>query len=211
MSGDVPKSSPFSWSAARIEAAILLAADRLSDEEIASKVGVTRRGMAKWKCVPEFQARIQQHRDEFEESVAKLDIASRRRRVGGLDRLHSALFQVIDARSVEYAEEAPGAETGLLVKQLKVIGAGENQQVIEEWVVDTGTINEIRALQKQAAQELGQWSEKASVTHSGGIRREIVVVTDADTGPIDVTNEASFADIEADLAQLRDEHPEDAL
>ena len=40
-----------------------------------------------------------------------------------------------------------------------------------------------------------------------------MVITEADMGPIDVTDEASFASIEADLDQLRgdDPYPEDAL
>jgi hypothetical protein len=33
------------------EAAVLLAEDRLTDEEIAGQVGMSRRGLAKWKNI----------------------------------------------------------------------------------------------------------------------------------------------------------------
>jgi hypothetical protein len=51
----------------------------------------------------------------------------------------------------------PGGKTGIVTKTLKGIGKGEDFQAIEEYRVDTGTIAEIRDVQKQAAEELGQW------------------------------------------------------
>lgn len=211
MSEHLPKTSPFLWTHARAEAAVLVAEDAVTDEEIAATVGVSRRTLTTWKQHPAFRERVAEKVAELDAAVSRFVIAKRRERVRIRDEQLAKLLTVQEERAAAYQGQAPGGGTGTQVRQLKVIGTGDSQQVIEEWVTDTGMQSEMRSLMKEAAQELGQWSEKSTVNHSGGIRREIVVISDPDTGPIDVTDEASFGDIEADLAQLRDEHPEDAL
>ena len=52
--------------------------------------------------------------------------------------------------------DVPGGKTGLVTKTLKGIGSGDDFQVVEIYEVDTGTVKEIRALQEQVAEELGQ-------------------------------------------------------
>jgi hypothetical protein len=49
---------------------------------------------------------------------------------------------------------------GLSPKTLKGIGKGEDFQTVEEYRVDTASIAEIRDIQKQAAEELGQWIKR---------------------------------------------------
>jgi hypothetical protein len=44
---------------------------------------------------------------------------------------------------------------------------------VEEYQVDTGLLKELREHEKQAAQELGQWSEKARV-EQGPIEVQVV-------------------------------------
>lgn len=209
MSQQVPRSTPFTWSAARTKAAILLAEDRLSDEEIAAQVGVSRRGMAKWKCVPEFQARIQQHRDELDRAVSRYSIAKPRERIRVLDRQQTKLLDLQEARAADYAGRVPGGETGMMIPQVKIGGGGpDGPMVVTEWVRDDIS-PEIRALQKQAAQELGQWSEKSTITHAGGIRREIVVVGAGEGATGDVSDAAVFGSIEAEITSLLDAADED--
>jgi hypothetical protein len=43
------------------------------------------------------------------------------------------------------------------------LGSAEYPNIIEEYQVDTGLLKELREHEKQAAQELGQWSDKARV------------------------------------------------
>jgi hypothetical protein len=43
------------------------------------------------------------------------------------------------------------------------LGSAEYPNVVEEYEVDTGLLKELREHEKQAAQELGQWSDKARV------------------------------------------------
>lgn len=213
MAEKADKSGRFRWNASRARAAILLAEDAKSDAEIADALGIARSTLSVWKTHPEFAARIAEHVAELERAVLRYRIAKRRERIRILDDQQTKLLQVQEERAEEYAGLAPGGSTGAVVKTLKVIGSGDSQQLIEEWTTDTGLQHELRALQKQAAQELGQWSEKSAVQHSGGIRREIVVVTDPDAGPIDVSQESSFAAIEAEIEDLfrDDPYPEDAL
>jgi hypothetical protein len=50
----------------------------------------------------------------------------------------------------------PGGKTGLVMKTLKGLGSGDNFKVVEEYEVDCATVREIRALQEQVAEEVGQ-------------------------------------------------------
>lgn len=61
----------------------------------------------------------------------------------------------------------PGGETGLLVRKYKNLGSGDNARTVEEYEVDTGLLAELRAHEKQAAEELGQWITKGDVTSKG--------------------------------------------
>lgn len=53
----------------------------------------------------------------------------------------------------------PGASSGLLVHTQKTIGSGLAARVIEEWSLDTPLLNAQLALERQAAQEAGQWAD----------------------------------------------------
>lgn len=58
---------------------------------------------------------------------------------------------------------APGASTGLVSLDWK--GRDATRAV---WRVDTQTLAELRAIEEQAARELGQWMDKSEVTHKDG-------------------------------------------
>ena len=79
------------------------------------------------------------------------------------------MTEVIRQRAVNLKDVPGGGNTGLLVRQVKGIGKGEDFQVVEEYAVDTGLLRELREHEKQAAIELGEWTEKQDVT-SGGAR-----------------------------------------
>lgn len=102
-------------------------------------------------------------------------IALLEHRVQVLDDLEQRYLTVIEERAEEMAGDAPGAGTGVIVRQIKQVGAGPSAQIIEEYVADTGVSHEIRALHKQAAQELGQWNDDAP-SEGLTVRVEIVGV-----------------------------------
>jgi hypothetical protein len=162
-------------------AAQLLAEDDLTDEAIAAEVEIGARTLWRWKHRPEFAERVKHYRAEFAERVMDEGIARRDKRIQALNRRHRKLLKVIEERAADPTiQHIPGGSTGLIVRRLKVIGTGHNQQVVEEYEVDTGTLRELREHEKQTAQELGQWVEKQNV--EGG-QRVIVEVVYGDDDP----------------------------
>lgn len=159
---------PFVWTKAKAEAAVLLAENTLPALEIAARAEVTDRQLRTWKQHPEFRERVEAHVAEFEAATLRYEISKRRRRVAALDDRWHRMARVIEARAEAMADEAPGTDTGLLVRQIKVVGAGKSQQTIEEYVVDAALLRELRATEEQAAKELGQWADKHEHTGADG-------------------------------------------
>lgn len=159
--------TPFRWTQMKEQAALWLAEDTRSNEVIAREVGVTRQALDKWLTRPEFRARIQEHVTAFREAIRAKGIAERVNRVAALNDRWQRMQQVIEARAAAMGSEVPGGETGLLVKQLKMIGKGDAAQVVEEYAVDVALLKELREHERQAAQELGQWTEKTDLTSGG--------------------------------------------
>lgn len=168
----------FTMTPQRIRAAILIAEDELSMVEIAAAVGVTDRSLRRWQEYPEFAAKVTEHLAELESAMQRFSIAKRRNRVRALDDRWQRMQRLIAARSEELAEQVAGGETGLLVHQERAIGTGANQQIIDEYVVDTGLLKELRAHEEQAAKELGQWVEKGEQRHEMIVREYVGVDLD---------------------------------
>lgn len=156
---------PFRWNKARIQAAQLVAEEELTREEIAQKVGVTRRTVYQWQQHPEFAARVQELLGELEDIAVRYAVGRRARRVRWLNDRVERLHAVIRERAADpTVQEVPGGATGLLVRDVKAIGGA----AVELFAVDTGLLRELREHERQAAQELGQWTEKNDLT-SGGV------------------------------------------
>jgi Helix-turn-helix of insertion element transposase len=145
----------------RENAAHLIADDCLSDEKIAEQVQISRSTLARWKSEPRFITRVEAIATAYAKRVLNRGIARKERRVAVLNELHEKMLLVISERA-ESADlsTVPGGKTGLITKMLKGIGKGEDFQVVEVYEVDTGTVKEIRALQEQVAEELGQRVER---------------------------------------------------
>lgn len=175
----MPQNAPtFRWTGQREQAALLVAEDDLSDEKIAAACEVDRKTLYRWKQMPAFAERVAEHVKALEAEAFKFAIAKRRKRVEALDDRWQRMQRVIEARAVELADIS-GGDTGLLVHQEKAIGTGSNQTIIDEYAVDTGLLKELREHEKQAATELGQWTEKKDLT-SGGETLKAYVALDVD-------------------------------
>ena len=169
-----PSVTKMSRQEARARAAVLVAEDERSDEDIAAAVGIARRSLARWKRDPEFAALVGDHIGQIQAAMLKHAIAKKHKRIAVLDDLHAKALQVIAERSDdETMADAPGGDTGLMVRQVKMIGYGKSMQVVEEYAVDTGLLREIRALHEQTAKELGQWVDRSE---SEVTRTEIQIV-----------------------------------
>lgn len=140
-------------------AAELIAADELSDEEIAAEIGVSARTLYRWKKNENFQKLVTEYREKLTAAMWRLPIAQKRKRVATLNKLHESALRLIEARAEKYAEDedAAGGDTGLLVKTERTVGP----VTTVEYAADTALMREIRALEEQAAKELGQWNEGA--------------------------------------------------
>ncbi len=173
----------FRWSKAALAAAVLVAADEITNEQIAKEAGTSVVSLWRWKQHPEFMERVQEHEVALQAAMLRLAIAKRHKRLATLDKLHNKALAVIEARGEEMADEAPGVETGLLVKSYKQVGQGPSAQLVTEYAVDTPLMREIRAIEEQAAKELGQWVEKNEHggPQGGPLRIEIVGI---DTGDV---------------------------
>ncbi len=146
----------------REKAAQLIAQDHLSDEKIAIEVGISRRTLARWKGDRKFIARVERITTAYADSVLRHGLARKTRRLAVLNDLHEKMLQVITERAGDpELAEVPGGKTGLVTKTLKGIGKGDDFQVVEVYQVDIGTIGKICDVQKQAAEELGQWVKRS--------------------------------------------------
>jgi hypothetical protein len=160
---------PFPWSAANEAAAWDVAEDALTDAEISAKADVTRQTLCNWKSHPDFAARVEGHRSAIREAVRSRGIAIKENRVAALEDRWRRLRRVIEQRaaSPQFAE-VPGGSTGLISRDQKGLGKGEDFEIVDVYRVDTGLLKELREHEKQAAQELGQWADKHEISGPDG-------------------------------------------
>lgn len=164
-------SQEIAFSAKQERAIVLVAEDELSDDDIARQVGVSRRTLARWKDLPEFQARVRAHVDELGRTLSKYHIARRDKRVALLQERNNRLHQVVAERAADPdMEDVPGGQTGYIVRTFKIVPQGEDEpaKIIPEYAVDTGLVKALGDIERQAAQEAGQWTEKRQLTDGDG-------------------------------------------
>ncbi len=155
---------PFRWSNRSDLAAGLVAGDELTNAEIAERVGVSRATLDRWKAHPDFKARVDEHLEAYRQAVLRHGVAVLERRVAALDERWRHLLRIIDERAASpLMQGVPGGTTGLLVHTVKGLGSGGSFRVIDEFTLDCGLLRELREHEKQAAQELGQWTERRQV------------------------------------------------
>lgn len=108
-------------------------------------------------------ARIDEIRAAISKGREKLAILDQERRAAKQNARWEALHQVIEERA-QHADfaAAPGGKTGLLARKLKQIGSGDTAQLVEEFEVDTGLLNEARRLEELVSKEYGQHAAEKS-------------------------------------------------
>ncbi|HET9532668.1 MAG TPA: phBC6A51 family helix-turn-helix protein [Blastocatellia bacterium] len=174
-----------SLSAKQEQAAFLVADDKLSDEAIAAKLDIGRTTLHRWKSLPEFKARVAQILKEVRQRLKAKGIAAKENRIAALVDRQRRMEEVIRARAKEH-KNVPGGRTGLLVKETRFVkvfevkreqkpsesGDVQEQETlyptkrvepVDYYAVDTALLNEMRATEKQAAVELGEWTVKHEV------------------------------------------------
>jgi Terminase small subunit len=123
-------------------------------------------------------SRVDELKNEIAAKMREERISSLQQRIDGYNQRRQKLVAIIGERAMA-GWNAPGASTGLLTREIKSIGAGNNSKEVEEFRVDTGLLRELRELEKQAAIELGQWTEKRDVKMDATVnqRAEILAAT----------------------------------
>lgn len=170
------------WTGKRLKACQHVAEDALTDEQIAADVGVTRQTITNWRKHPEFEARRKALVSELQERVKQEGLGRLDKRKAAAEDRHRRMTQVILARADEMADEVAGGESGLLVRQYKSIGTGPNARQVEEYHVDAVLLRELREIEKQIAQDAGQFAEKQEISGPGG-ESLLVVFRDREDGP----------------------------
>jgi transposase-like protein len=160
MSGNV---RPFRLSARRAKAAQLVAEGALTEAQIAAQLGIHDRQLRRWKKHPVFAELVADIAEKLAAEIRGKGLVELSNRVDALNTRWSRLHSVIDQRAKDKTMTAPGADTGLLVRTYKQFGTAKRPKVVEEYEVDTGLLKALLDHEKQAAQELGQWSDKARV------------------------------------------------
>lgn len=102
-----------------------------------------------------------------------LPIASVHQRVGILQQDLDRLQTLQEERASEH-KDVPGGATGLLVREVKQIGAGENAQTIELYKYDKAVVDSKLGLMEQAAKELGQRVEKKQLDVNKLSREQLI-------------------------------------
>jgi hypothetical protein len=185
----------FKWTEQKRQAAQLVASGELTVPKIGAKLGVSERTLRSWKADPEFAAWVTEIVETTRSAILQDGIAVVANRVGRLNETWNRLWAVVEARAKEHRDNAkarersaktlkdgtdpdrpvagspissdlpalaPGGETGLLARQTKL---ATNGAMVEEFVVDTGLLKELRAHEEQAAKELGQWQDRTTMYH----------------------------------------------
>lgn len=144
-------------------------------------LGVTGHGLIK---NPKIADRIAAYRATIESA----GIANQQNRIDAYNERWRLLKQIREERAADdWLADVPGGRTGFVVKQLKTVkhhylpdpddeDGKPSQMLVETWesAVDTGFLKEFRELEKQAAQDVGQWTEKRELAGPNG-------------GPIEIT------------------------
>jgi hypothetical protein len=121
-----------------------------------------KQGAARLLTFVDVCSRIAELQEAISVEVIALEISSRNARVTSLqkrwDRLRDGLNLVLDERGADMAE-VPGGASGLLCRDYKGKEADRLVTRIDPGVVSmvVSMVAELRAHEKQAAEELGQW------------------------------------------------------
>jgi hypothetical protein len=199
----------------QLQAADLVARDRLSLDRIARKVGVSLRTLNSWKAGVEFHSEVERLLSQWAEDIEKRGAADRRRRIfrkndrwrraQAFIEKRAALYRKLVSQPIpgpivlddgteipqsptlgELLRAVPGGETGMVAWKLKTIHVGEKDyEKVIEYEYDTGLESCLEALEESIAIELGQWKPKQEISLSG-----------VGGGPIQVDNLSALTDDE---------------
>lgn len=139
----------FKWNKQRELAARFISEDEISDAEIAEKIGTSHRQLARWKLLPAFQARVDEHVAAWKARIIERGLAIRERRLQSLMGMADRIELIAKERGVELDGEAAGGSSGLICKDYK--GKDADQPV---YAFDAALVREHRLTLEAIAKEV---------------------------------------------------------
>ena len=134
------------------------------------------RTLADWSIAHSWQARLAEIAEQERQAIVARGIADKQNRMHAYNERWRVLRDGVRAWAEEYTEAPGGAKSGYYARKIavaKVLGQLETaergraqfvatgqQTEVEEGALDTGLLKELRELEKQAAVEMEQWTEK---------------------------------------------------
>ena len=157
----------------------------LSQTKAYTSAGYSERG-AKQSAVrllnnTDVRSRASELRREIDSSYIRRQIAERDERLKAAQERWGGMREVIQARKT--GDWSRALKTGLCVRKQRVIGTGKNAKVIEDYEVDTALLYALASLEKQAAIETGQWSEKQDIDVTGQFSAKSIALSKVMTIP----------------------------
>ena len=139
-----------------------LTAEGETAEAIAAQVGVTSRTIERWRDRPDFANHVGRLRTEMAAALKAEGIRRRENRLASYQDTFDRLMKIVEERAEDGGRNGayyrvPGYSSGLMVADVKFGGDGDRVYVYK---VDTGLVSALLNVQKQIAQDSGQWSEK---------------------------------------------------
>lgn len=165
-------------------AASLEAAGSMSLSEIARAAGLHRQELEVLRRNDWYKAIVRNVLDSAVMESGAMALASRAGRLAKMQYRYDKLERIIEERAaaaglgddadaddpmIQFVNPdalgVPGAGTGLLTHEIRQVGAGLNARIVHDFKTDTGLLSAMMDIEKAAAKELGQTSEKnVSVT-----------------------------------------------
>jgi hypothetical protein len=143
------------------EAALLVAQGELTLTVIAERVDISRQSLCEWRKEPEFRRICTAHREELRGEVRDFGLSQMHNRVKRLQDRARRIDQIVEERALSNEMQGvPGGTTGLLVHDVKGLGSGESAEVVHLYKLDTPLLAEVREIEKQVAQEVGDWVDR---------------------------------------------------
>jgi hypothetical protein len=151
------KTRKFRWNADKRRAAQLLAEGKLTVAEVARKAKVNPKTLWDWRQELEFATYLQEMEAQYAAVAERFSIGRVAKRVEVLDANWRDMQRLKKERGKsEKMRDVPGGKTGLLVHDVKAVGAGDHTQIVDVYRFDAALVKEIRETAREAAEELGQ-------------------------------------------------------
>lgn len=151
-----------------VKAAAMIAEERLSQQDIAKKLGLSEYALSRWKRkYPEFRELIGRYRTNIAEEALNTAIARKDVRISKLNKMHAKIERIIDKRAEDAVNNptfvgVAGADTGLIVHDRKCIGGAQFGEMVDVFAVDTELIKRHDSILEQVAKEKGEFEPDKS-------------------------------------------------